>query len=190
VREENLLGHHQGCGVHESRSGPPSTSACARIIDERCLCSAPYALTIKIASEPTKMTRRYQCTVEEVICVIAHYSERWCHVTFKLPLSIYLAIPSVQSRIPLLEYVTVRLLDLYEPSEMDRMLNHPLELFSIAPQLRVIDCFTFPPRSLVYPSSAQLTSFSGCVHEMRVHEIFGAAPLLVHASFQIAENET
>jgi hypothetical protein len=117
--------------------------------------------------------------MQEVVGVAARFSERWRHITFDFPSICYDALLSVQGHVPLLESMSVRLQGRARHDE------HPFRMFSVAPQLKVVDCSNFPPGSIMIPLS-QLTSISGYeCNVMDCLEVLYAAPKLTFASFDV-----
>jgi hypothetical protein len=123
----------------------------AILLDEWFSRSGQCALNISLRSIFPNLKR--EDAVQEIIGVVARLSERWRHINFDFPWVYYNGLRSVQGRVPLLESVSVRLLGMFD-------YLGPLQIFSVAPQLRAVRCEDFPPQGVQFPFS-QLTSFSG-----------------------------
>jgi hypothetical protein len=98
---------------------------CASLLDEWLLRSGQCALTISLRCD---VDHCYKNTAQEVISVVARFSERWRHITFDLPSSYFGDLYSIKGRLLLLESMCVRLLgwSRFEDADLFRM-------FSVAP---------------------------------------------------------
>lgn len=84
--------------------------------------------------------------------LLARLSERWRHIYFNLPSSLYEAFHPVQGHVPLLRYASMHFRPYTWP-------HGPFEMFSITPQLRQVQFHGFPNIRMVLPF-AQLRSIS------------------------------
>jgi hypothetical protein len=140
--------------------------------------SGQCALTISLRCDVDRH-QKIEDTAQEVISVVVRFSERWRHITFDLPSPYYDNLHSIQGRLPLLESLSMRLLG------GPRSEENPFWMFSIAPQLKMVQCSDFPPHSIVIPL-AQLTSLSGYQCNIRgcLH-VLDMASQLIYASFNV-----
>jgi hypothetical protein len=149
---------------------------CANLVAEWLSRSGQCALTVRVSCVTLSKNS------EVVMSILGCFSERWRHITFDLPSSSYDGLCSVQGRLPLLESMSVKI--------KGWMKRDTFQMFSVAPQLKVVHCDSEHPRRFMLPI-AQLTSLSGyhcdITHCLDVLEV---SSQLVLASFIISPSQT
>ena len=152
----------------------------AGLINEWLSRSGQSALNIKLKCDA--LDEEARGTVLDIISVVSRFSERWSHIVLDLPAPCYAALRCVEGRVPLIVFVSMGLRGAPDG------LPDPLEMFSVAPKLRVVHVDKFPMHPIVLPI-AQFHLLIG--YQSDVTDTLGVlrtSPQLAWAMFKILED--